>query len=151
MSGNFTYRHHQDLRVTLYEPDENTFPVPLKYIHVMRQKETDIDNVSESAINNMWTENKNVRLFLKNGQEQPDSKSFVHDFLKEMHGFEGGPTQFQKSSRRDNTWPKAWITLSTKQKEKEIAEYAEKRICEVVVDDKDCLKVIADARRKNGK
>ena len=55
MSGDFMYRHHEDPRVTLYEPDDKTFPVPLKHIDVMRQAETLIDYVPENTTNDIWT------------------------------------------------------------------------------------------------
>ena len=54
-------------RITLYELEEKTFRVPLKYIDVTRQTNIDIDNASESAINDIWTEDKIVNL-----SEAPD-------------------------------------------------------------------------------
>ena len=58
MSGDNINRHHADLRITLYAPDEKTFPVQLKYIDVTKQTKIDIDSVSESTINDIWTEDK---------------------------------------------------------------------------------------------
>ena len=40
MSGNFIYRHHVELRVKLYSPREQSFPIPLKYIDVSRTTHT---------------------------------------------------------------------------------------------------------------
>ena len=39
----FIYRHHIEPRIHLYVPREETFPVPLKYIDVMRSTHTDLD------------------------------------------------------------------------------------------------------------
>ena len=47
---NFIYRHHEVLRLELYDPDE-AFPIPLKYIDVMIQTQTSINYVSEHMIN----------------------------------------------------------------------------------------------------
>ena len=62
MSGDNINRHHADLRIALYARDEKTFPVPLKYIDVTKQTKIDIESVSESTINDIWTEDKNVSL-----------------------------------------------------------------------------------------
>ena len=34
IQGDFIHRHHNELRVQLYVPKEETFPIPLKYIDV---------------------------------------------------------------------------------------------------------------------
>ena len=36
ISGNFIYRHHVEPRVKLYSPREESFPIPLKYIDIIR-------------------------------------------------------------------------------------------------------------------
>ena len=46
MSGEFIYRHHEEHRLTSYDPDNETYPIPLKYADVMRQTQTSINNVS---------------------------------------------------------------------------------------------------------
>ena len=44
MSGkNFIYRHHVELRVKLYSPREESFPIPLKNIDVSRTTHTNLD------------------------------------------------------------------------------------------------------------
>ena len=40
--------HHRQARIKLYVPDESTFPIPLKYIDVMRRTYTDIDSAVET-------------------------------------------------------------------------------------------------------
>ena len=40
MSGSFIYRHLVERRVKLYSPREESFPIPLKYIHVSRTTHT---------------------------------------------------------------------------------------------------------------
>ena len=51
MSGDFINQHHAELRLKLYDPDNETFPIPLKYVDVMRQTQTSLNNVSEQIIN----------------------------------------------------------------------------------------------------
>ena len=41
--GDFIYRHHNDPRVQLGVPKEETFSIPLKYIDVTRCTHTDLD------------------------------------------------------------------------------------------------------------
>ena len=54
MSGNFIYRHHVEPRVKLYSPREESFPSPLKYIHVSRTTHTNLDVMQESFIDDYW-------------------------------------------------------------------------------------------------
>ena len=35
MSGEFIYRHHEELRLKLYDPDNEAFLIPSKYVDVM--------------------------------------------------------------------------------------------------------------------
>ena len=41
MCGDFTYRYHEEQRLKLYDPDNETFPIPLKYVDVKRQDSDD--------------------------------------------------------------------------------------------------------------
>ena len=61
-SGVFIYRHHEELRLKFYDSDNETFPIPLKYVDVMRETQNNINNVSEHLINDLWTEAKRVTL-----------------------------------------------------------------------------------------
>ena len=62
MSGEFIYRHHEEPRLKFYDPDNETFSIPLKYVNVMRQTLTSTNHVSEHMINDLWTEAKGVTL-----------------------------------------------------------------------------------------
>ena len=53
-SGNFIYRHHVELRVKLYVPREETFPIPLRYIDVSRATCTTLDLVLERRMDDCW-------------------------------------------------------------------------------------------------
>ena len=49
ISSNFVYRHHVELRVKLYSPREESFPIPLKYIDVSRTTHTNLDVLQKAA------------------------------------------------------------------------------------------------------
>ena len=52
--GNFTNRHHDEPRVKLCTPREESFPIPLKYIDVSRTTQTNLDVMQESRIDDYW-------------------------------------------------------------------------------------------------
>ena len=54
MSGNFIHRHHVEPRVELYSPREESFPIPLKYIDVSRNTQTNMDVKQERRIDDYW-------------------------------------------------------------------------------------------------
>ena len=54
MSGNFIYRNHVELRVKLYSPTAESFPIPLKYIDVSRTTHTNLDVKQEKCIDDCW-------------------------------------------------------------------------------------------------
>jgi len=49
-------RHHRTPRTKLYVPEESTFPIPLKYLDILRRTCTDISDKAESQINDYWPE-----------------------------------------------------------------------------------------------
>ena len=54
IQGDFIYRHHNEPRIQLYAPKEETFPIPLKYIDVTRSAHTDLDVLQEKRIDDYW-------------------------------------------------------------------------------------------------
>ena len=65
-SGRFketvVYRHHNELRVQLHVPKEETFPIPLKYTNVTRSTHTDLDVMQENVIDDYWNVDENRSL-----------------------------------------------------------------------------------------
>ena len=57
IQGDFTCRHHNEPRVQLYVPKEETFPIPLKYVDVTRSSHANLDVLQEKVliITGMWT------------------------------------------------------------------------------------------------
>ena len=60
--GDFIYRHHNEPRVQLYVPKEDTFPILLKYIDVTRSTHTDLDVMQEKRIDDYWNVDANRSL-----------------------------------------------------------------------------------------
>ena len=54
MSGNFIYRHHVEPRVKLFSPEEQSFPIPLKYMDVSTTTRTNLDVMQERRIDDYW-------------------------------------------------------------------------------------------------
>ena len=49
-----TCRHHVMPREQLCVPKESSFPTPSKYIDVVRHTKTNLDNLEESSIDDLW-------------------------------------------------------------------------------------------------
>ena len=55
IQGDFICRHHNEPRVQLFLPKEETFPIPLKYIDVTRSTaHTDLDVMQEKRVDDYW-------------------------------------------------------------------------------------------------
>ena len=54
VQGDLICRHHNEPRVQLYVPKEETFPIPLKYIDVTRSTRIDLDVMQEKKIDDHW-------------------------------------------------------------------------------------------------
>ena len=53
--GSFVFRHHVQLRVKLYVPQEGSFPIPLNNIDVVKRTNTTLDASLESRIDACWS------------------------------------------------------------------------------------------------
>ena len=62
MEGDFISRHHVEPRVQLYVPEEDTFPIPLKYIDVTRTTNTKSGRVARKRIDDYWNVDVNRSL-----------------------------------------------------------------------------------------
>ena len=54
ISGSHVHRHHVYPRVDLHVPTEGSFPIPLKYIDVVRRTNTTLAVLLESRIVDYW-------------------------------------------------------------------------------------------------
>ena len=62
MQDDFIYRHHVELWVQLYVPEEETFPIPLKDTDVTKSTHTDLDVMQVKRSDDHWNvdANRNV-------------------------------------------------------------------------------------------
>ena len=63
IQGDFIHRRHNELRVPLFVPKEEAFPIPLKYISVTRSTHTDLDVMQEKRIDDCWNVDANRHFF----------------------------------------------------------------------------------------
>ena len=54
VEGNYIHGDHVEPRVQLYVPKEETFPIQLRYIYVVRTTHTTLDVSQESRIDDFW-------------------------------------------------------------------------------------------------
>ena len=114
--GEFIYRHHEESRLKLCDPNDETFPIRVKYVDEKRQTQTSINNVSVHMINDIWTEGKGVNF----SEEWCGTARFqiLRTRLLEGYGVNGRLTKIQKTARPDRKWLEAWTLLSMKRKGK---------------------------------
>ena len=62
IQGDFICRHHNEPRVQLYVPKEETLPIPLKYIDVTGSTHTDLDTLQEKWFDDCWNVDSNRHL-----------------------------------------------------------------------------------------
>ena len=83
-------------------PKEESFPIPLKYIDVIRSAHTDLDVAQEKRIDDYWNVEENRSL--------SDSWTGFTRFQKDTCG-PGRDDKNQTTSRPDHIWPDAWTRI----------------------------------------
>ena len=107
MSGECTDRYHEEPRLKFYDSDDETFPIPLKYVDVMRQTQLCLNNVSENIINDLWTEATGVNI----PEEWTGTARFLILRTRLLEGFKcssGKLSKIQKTNIPDSRWPEVW-------------------------------------------
>ena len=127
MSGSFVYRHHVEPRVEFYSPREESFPIPLKYIDVIRTTHTNLDVKLEKRIDDYWNIDGSPDLsdpwtgftqFTPVDEKAPDGYTWSGERL----------TRNQLTSRSDHLWPELWKSMGKHAKLKEKQKWAEEKI-----------------------
>ena len=101
---------------------------PVRSVDVMRHTERHTDNVSESTINDLWTEAKSLNL----SEVWTGTTRFqiLRARLPEGYKRESGkPTKSKKTTTRpDNILPEAWTQLSQETKRKTPLQDVQKKV-----------------------
>ena len=84
IQGDVIYRHLLEPRAQLYVPKEESFPIPLKCIDVVRSTHTDLDVAQEKRMDDYWNVNGNRSLsasptgFTRFTQIERNSSKWIH-------------------------------------------------------------------------
>ena len=116
-------RHHVDRRTKLFTPNGSVKPpVPLRYIDVLRQTESDSEVANESTVQDVW-------YCTPDSEEDPErhlSNSWVGQTCFELlkprpkPGYEwqsGRLTKVQTTSRPPVIWPEMWDSMSKSERQ----------------------------------
>ena len=110
IQGDFIYPPHIEPRVQLYVPKEESFPIPLKNIDVIRSTHTDLDVAQEKRIDDYWHVDGNRNLsdswtgftrFTLLNETPPKGYMWSRRRL----------TNIQTTSTPDDIWPGAWTRI----------------------------------------
>ena len=122
ISGDFIYRQHVELRVQLYVPKEESFPIPLKYMDVTRTTHTNLDVKQEKRIDDY----RNI----DGSRDLSDPwTGFTQFTLLDGYTWSGERlTRKQLTSRPDYLWPELWKSMGKHAKLKEKQKWSEEKI-----------------------
>ena len=119
-------RHHEEHHLKLYEPDNETFPIALKYMDVMRQNQININSIF-GKINDFGTAAEGVNL----SEEWIGTRGFsiLHTWLlDEFKWTNGRPTTNPRTSRPDSFRPEARISSCHHQQANYVAEWTKESV-----------------------
>ena len=123
IQGDFIYRHHIEPRVQLYVPKEESFPIPLKYIDVIRSTHTDLDVAQEKRIDDCWNDDGDRNL--SDSLTGFTRFTLLNETPPEQYMWSGGRlTKIQTTSRPDHKWPDAWTRIGKAAQKREKQEWA---------------------------
>ena len=95
-------------------PKESAFPIPSKYVDVVEQTKTNLDNLEESSIDNfIWTPWKRPLSMLYGTLICVELS--LHLEKRPLQGYSwvvGRLTKPQVTSRPETLWPEVWSSLS---------------------------------------
>ena len=110
IQGDFIYRHHNEPRVQLCVPNEETFPTPLKYIDVTRSAHAALDVIQEKRVD-----------YYRNVDSNRSLSDSLRGFTKITPLKEKPPkgymwsgkrlTKVQTTARQDHVWPEVWTQI----------------------------------------
>ena len=158
IQGDFINRHHNEPRVQLNVPKEETFPIPLEYIDVTRSTHTDLDVMQEKRADDCWNVDSNRSL-------SDSLKGFTKFTLLEEKPLKGyiwsveRLTKVQTTTRPDYVWPGVWTKIGKAAQNREKHKWAREKpkldnagrlrgIYFIDPDDQDYKETLKHVRRK---
>ena len=120
VNSRFITRHHKRPRFEKHVPTEDDFPMPLKWLDVMRFTATSIPETGMRSIDDYWIADGNEELAFEwtGNTRSPILKPQAKQSYKWVEGCE---TKIQKTTRPDNVWSELWQLCNPKDKLEAIA------------------------------
>ena len=115
-------RVHRTPRQRLFTLDEVELPIPKGYIDILRKTVTDLEIMSESSINDFWSDAGDREL-----SGFWHGKTIFQLFRPAPEGWQwqsGRCTRIQKTTRPPTQWVENWKDMNAKDKQKAIDEWA---------------------------
>ena len=107
IQGDFIHRHHNEPRVQLYVPKEETFPVPRKHIGVTKSTHIDLDVMQEKRVEDYWNVDSNRSL--SDSWEGFTKFTLLKENTPKGYMWSGERlTKVQTTTRQDHVWPEVW-------------------------------------------
>ena len=107
---NFVCRHHNEPRVQLFVPNEETFPIPLKYIDVTRTTLTSLDVLQEKRINDYW--NVDMDRTLSGSWTGFTKFTFMNEKPPPRYMWSGQRFTKNQATTRPDLLPEIWVGMS---------------------------------------
>ena len=126
IQGDFIYRHHVEPRVQLYVPKEETYPIPPKYIYVIKSTHTDLDVMQEKRKDEYWNIDSNRNLsdswkiftkFTLLKEKHPNGKMWSGERMTKVH----------MTTRPDSEKPEVWTKIGKAAQNRENQEWAKEK------------------------
>ena len=112
IEGNSIYRRHIELRVQLYVPTVETFPIPLRYIDVIRRTNTTLDVLLGCLLTTFGPS-----MWIEVCQTQKQNSRSLHCCMNIWSGER--LTKIQATTRVDHLWPEMCSTCPEAAQKKE--------------------------------
>ena len=108
----FIYRYHVEPRIQLYVPKgEETLPIPLKYVYVIRTTHTNLNVLQESRIDDYW--NVDVDRSLLDSWTGFTKVTILNEKPLKGYLWSGGRlAKIHATTRPDYLWPEIWSGMS---------------------------------------
>ena len=135
IEGKYIHRHHVEPGVQLTVPRKKSFPIPLRYIDLIRRTHTTLDVLQERCIDDDWNVDGGREL----SEPWTDFTQFtmLNEKLPDGHVWSGERlTKIQATTRPDHLWSEIWSGMSKDSSTKSTAAVGYRE-----AEDRPCAKV----------